>query len=120
MLCIEKKKIIHYLLQQNFSLNIYFVIDFSVPFNWQSPFGYMAVVPFQLIGIISCSEVCVIVLCLFSGLCLVMTSFVADIESNLDSINDLIADGTQLNSERCHQITTCLHEITKFLLDSKE
>lgn len=92
---------------------------YSVPFNWRSAYGYIAVIPFQLIGIISCSEVCVIVLCLYTGLCLVMTTFVSDIETNLNIMNKYLST-SELTLRQQIELRTCLYEIIKFHSDAKE
>lgn len=97
-----------------------FEIHCSVPFNWKSPYRYIAVIPFQLIGIISCSEVCVIVLCLYTGLCLVMTTFVSDIEANLDIMNEHLSTTNELTLQQQIELRTCLYEIIKFHSDAKE
>ncbi|XP_055309036.1 uncharacterized protein LOC129572943 [Sitodiplosis mosellana] len=100
--------------------SFHLIYPYVVPFNWRSPFGYMAIVPFQLIGILSCSEVCVIVLCLFTGLCLVMTTFVSDIEANLDIMNEYLLKANELNSTQQIELNNRLYTIIKFHSDAKE
>lgn len=97
-----------------------FEIYCSVPFNFRSAYGYIAVIPFQLIGIISCSEVCVIVLCLYTGLCLVMTTFVSDIEANLNIMNESLSTTSEFTLRQQIELKICLYETIKFHSDAKE
>lgn len=94
-------------------------INFSVPYEWRSPSRYLSVIPFQLIGIVSCSEVCVIVLCLYTGLCVIMTTIAVDIERCLADLNSEIMIHAETGTNQA-KIIKEYYEIIQFHSDSKE
>lgn len=94
-------------------------INFSIPYDWRSPSRYLSVIPFQLIGIVSCSEVCVVVLCLYTGLCVIMTAIAVDIERCLAELNSEIMIHVETGTNRA-KITKQYYEIVQFHSDSKE
>lgn len=93
-----------------------FELRYRIPFDWKSPTSYITIVHFQLIGIVCCSEVCVIVLCLYTGLCIAMTAFVSDIKLNLNRFDDALSTNEVKNIE----IMKNLYEIIDFHWNAKK
>lgn len=85
----------------------------STPFDWKSPFGYSIVTFFQIIGIVSCSEVCVVVLCYYTGICLAITAFISDIEYSLNDFNVQATVGRKKTLQQT-KIIKMFNEIIRF------
>lgn len=90
-----------------------------LPFNWKSPIGYIIVTFFQIIGIVSCSEVCVVVLCYYTGVCLAITTFISDIEYNLKNLNVETTADSKTSSEQT-RIIQMFNEIIQFHSETTE
>lgn len=81
---------------------------FSYPFEWRTPFGYVVAFIEQTVCC-TCITVSVhCVLCLLIGFCRITTSFIADIESELQAINE----GQIIGNEKV--LKQKLHNIIQF------
>lgn len=74
---------------------------------------------FQAIGIVSCSELCVVVLCFFTGICLAITAFISDIEFCLTDFNVRATVDRDKSSQQI-KIIKRFNEIVQFHTEAKE